>query len=96
VDAWENAKLMFTKRCSGHWYRIDRSVQNTKQKKNTLSTVGSSLLSRRNIAASTADDIALGVTLAGVLGKTSIDSAALDSSLQAINTAGALVVVSQL
>jgi hypothetical protein len=82
-------KLMFTKKKFG-----DIGIVSIVQKH--LSTVGSSLLSRRNVAASTADDIALGVTLAGVLGKTSIDCAALDGSLQAINTTSTLLIVSQL
>ena len=53
----------------------------------SLSRVGNSLLSRGNVAAGAADDIALKVALGGVLRKTSVDGLALNGSLQALNTA---------
>jgi hypothetical protein len=69
----------------------------TKKQKSALSRVGSSLLSTGDVAAGTADDIALGVALAGVLGKTSIDGLGLDGGLETIDTTGALVgAISQL
>jgi hypothetical protein len=69
----------------------------TKRRRKRLSRVGSSLLSTRDVAASTTDDIALGVALAGVLGETSIDGLGLDGGLETIDTTSALVgAISQL
>lgn len=70
---------------------------NSRKQKKALSRVGSSLLSTGDVAAGAANDIALGVALASVLGKTSIDGVALDGGLEAIDTTSALVgAVSQL
>jgi hypothetical protein len=49
----------------------------------SLSRVGNSLLSRGNVAAGAALEVALG----GVLGKTSVDGLALNGSLETFNTA---------
>jgi hypothetical protein len=76
---------------------IVSSKENWQKQKKRLSRVGSSLLSTGDVAASTADDIALRVALAGVLGKTSIDGLRLDGGLETINTTSALVgAISQL